>query len=138
MHTACSACAVLRTACSASAVLRTACSASAILRTACSASAVLHTACSACAVLRTACSASGVLRGSAAVNGKMVAASQGGWRRKLASMAQRLFTAGASQPPTFANRWASRVIPRGTMYALRCYLQPHCHMAGVPLLLRRP
>ena len=78
-----------------------------------------------------------VASGSAAVNGKLVAASESGRRRKLASIAQRLFAAGSSHPPTSANRWASRVIPRGTMYVLRCYLQPDCHMAGVPLLLRR-
>ena len=76
--------------------------------------------------------------GTAAVNGKLVAASQGGRRRKLASMTQQFFAAGASHPPTSANRWASRVIPRGTVNVLRCYVQPDCHMAGVPLLFRRP
>ena len=79
-----------------------------------------------------------VAAGSAVVNGKLVAANEGERRRKLASMAQRLFAAGASHPPKSANRWASRVIPRSTMYVLRCYLQPDCHMAGVPLLFRRP
>ena len=70
--------------------------------------------------------------GSNAVNGKLTAI-EGGRRRKLASMTQRLFAAGASRPPTSANRWASMVILRGTMYVLRCYLQPDCHMAGVPV-----
>ena len=71
---------------------------------------------------------------SAAVNDKLVAASEGGRRRKLAYMAQHLFAAGASHPPTSANRWASRAIQRGTMYVHRCYVQPDSHMAGVPLL----
>ena len=45
-----------------------------------------------------------VAAGSAAVNGKLVAASEGGLRRKLASMTQRLYVAGASHPPTSTNR----------------------------------
>ena len=48
-----------------------------------------------------------VAAGSAAVNGKLVAASEGGRPRKLASMAQRLFAAGASHPPTFASSSAA-------------------------------
>ena len=44
-----------------------------------------------------------VAAGSAVVNGMMVVASEGGWRRKLVYMAQRLFVAGASHPPTYAN-----------------------------------
>ena len=76
--------------------------------------------------------------GSIAVNDKLVEAIEGGRRRKLASMAQRLFAAGASHPPTSVNRWASRVIPRGTMYVLKCYMQPDSHTAGVPLLFQRP
>ena len=73
--------------------------------------------------------------GNIAVNGKLTAIEGGRWR-KLAT--QRLFAAGASRPPTSANRRASRVIPRGTMYVLRCYVQPDCHMAGVPPLFQRP
>ena len=45
--------------------------------------------------------------------------SEGGRRRKLASMAQRLCAAGASDHPTSANRCTSRVIPKGTPYVLR-------------------
>ena len=75
--------------------------------------------------------------GCIAVNGKLTAIEGGRWR-KLASMTQRLFAAGASRLPSSANRWASRVIPRGTMYVLRCYVQPDCHVAGVPLLFQRP
>ena len=63
-----------------------------------------------------------VAAGSAGVNGKLVAASEGERRRKLASLAQQLFAAGASHPPTSSNRWASRVIQRGTMYVHRCYV----------------
>ena len=123
MLTACSANAVLRTACSESAVVGTACSTDAVVCTACSANVVLDSACSASAVLRTACSTSAVV--GTAVNGKLVAASEGGWRRKLASMAQRIFAAGASHPLTSANRWTSRVIPIGTMYVLTIlYLSP--------------
>ena len=48
-----------------------------------------------------------VAAGIATVNGKMVAASESGRRWKLASMAQRLFAAGASH---LRIRWASRVI----------------------------
>ena len=46
---------------------------------------------------------SAVAAGSADVNGKMVAASEGGRGRKLPSVAQRLFAAGASHPLTSAN-----------------------------------
>ena len=44
-----------------------------------------------------------VAAGSAAVNSKMVAASEGGQQRKLVSIAQQLFAAGAPRPPTSAN-----------------------------------
>ena len=64
---------------------------------------------------------------SAPVHGKTFTASEGGRRRKSAYMTQRLFSVGASHPPM-----------SGTMYVYICYLQPNCHMAGVPLLLRRP
>ena len=63
-----------------------------------------------------------VAAGSAGVTGKFVAASEGGRRRTLAYMAHRHFAAGASHPPTSENSWASRVIPRGTMYVFRCYV----------------
>ena len=136
---ACSTSDVSRKACSTSDVSRKACSTSAVLRTACWASVVLRTACWASVVLHTACSAvlSCVTAGSAAVNDKLVAASEGGRRQKLGSTALRLFVASALHPPTSVNRWANKVIPRGTIYVLRCYVQPDCHMAGA-LLLRRP
>ena len=79
-----------------------------------------------------------VTAGSIAVNGKFVKAIESGRRRKLTFMAQRLFAAGASHPPTPANRWASRVIPKGTMHVLICYVQPDYHKAGVPLPFQRP
>ncbi|KAI0229121.1 Deoxynucleoside triphosphate triphosphohydrolase SAMHD1 [Lamellibrachia satsuma] len=41
--------------------------------------------------------------GNATVNGKMAVASEGGRRRKLLSLTQRLFAASASRPPTSAN-----------------------------------
>ena len=50
-----------------------------------------------------------VATGNTAVNGNWVAAIEGGRRRKLASMTQRFFAAGASHSPTSANRWASRL-----------------------------
>ena len=76
--------------------------------------------------------------GSNAVNGKLVEAIEGGRRRKLASTAQRLFAARVWHTPTSANHWASRVILRGAMYVLRCYVQSDCHVAGVPLPSQRP
>ena len=80
-----------------------------------------------------------VAAASAAVGGsRRQVVSEGGRRWKLASMVQRLFAADASDHPTSANRWASRVIPRRTPYVLKLYLQPDCHMAGVPLLFQRP
>ena len=44
-----------------------------------------------------------VAAGNAAVNGKMIAASEGGRLRKSAYMAQQLFAAGTSHPPTSEN-----------------------------------
>ena len=90
------------------------CSAREVLSYTCSSD--LHSTYSASAVLRMARSAravcvrrarpmlSCVAAGSAGVTDKVVAASKGGWRRKLAYMVQRLFAAGASHHLTSANR----------------------------------
>ena len=115
-----------------------ACSASAVLRSLCSAYGVLVECCLAYGMLGECYHASCVEASSVAVNGKLVAASEGRRRQKLASMVQRFFAAGVLYPPTSANCWASRVIPRETMYILRCYVQPDCHMAGISLLFQRP
>ena len=65
---------------------------------------------------------------------KLVAASEGGRLRKLASVTKRLFAADVSHHPTSGNRWAIMAIHRGTMYVHICYVQPDSHKAGVPLL----
>ena len=59
---------------------------------------------------------------SEAVNGKVAAGNEGGRRRKLASMTQRLFAAGTSHLPTAAN-------PLGEYsYTERKHVRFYCNM----------